>query len=1124
MRCAACGSSLPDGARFCPGCGARTEAADPSRVPETRHERRLLTVLFADLAGFTAASDGADPEDVRARVRPFHALVRREAARTGGTVARVMGDGVMVVWGYPVAHEDDALRAVRAALAIRDGVRDLPGDLHARTGINTGDAVVAFGAADERADDAMGDAVNVAARLGAAAPLDGIVVGEATARLVDEALHADALEPLALKGKAEPVPAYLVRGLVADARRPPAGPFVGREAELAALRAAFERARNGRACVRVLVTGEPGIGKSRLAWELRRTLADAAVGVAGARWHTGRCRPGTGAPGWAMGEIVKAWAGISDEDSPATAAVKLDAALPPDVPDRAWLADRVGRLAGVEGLGSPGPDELAAAWARFLGLLAADGPAVVEIEDVHWADPELGAFLAGPALAGVGAPLLVLATGRPEAPALHPVLANPAIESMALAGLSAADAGRLVADLAAELGPGDRAAVARRGGGNPLFTAELARLVGQRGGTPAGAALPDTVQAVIAARLDLLAPDARAVLLDASVMGEAFWRGALAAVPGSARTGAGLDGALAALVGAELVRVRRESSLPGEVEYAFRHALVRDVAYATLTRADRAVRHAAAARWLADAAGPDRADLATAVADHDLAALELATAAGVTGLDVDAVRAHAYDHLLAAAAHAARMDAAAAVARLQAALTVAPTPTERLGVYRRLAQAQLESGAHRDVLATVEEALPLARRLGDVSAEGALLVIRARTAWHVGEGGRDHGDATRAVRLLESVPPSSVLVSAYAAASTDEAFGGQLDADAALAWIAKAVRLADELREPPPAIALRNRGMILATVDEAAGLTDLARSIEVSRAAGDSAEVTNSLSILGVTLLALGRLEDARQALEEAVVLARSRGMPGHEAQALIHLAYVTYSSGDLRALKTILGDGHRAARACQGYRNELGITAFEVSALERFGDPGPMRVAGEACLGLPVSAADRYLLAPGRILAVAAAGDVERVRAEFEHLLVQRESTAVDFDIEGALDLLPVARVAITLRAPDLVERMLPAGSWGVVTGLAVEATLRGLLAAAYARTEDAERHLRDAIAAWDGLGFRPEAAHAREALADVLLGQGRTGEARRLLEAATAAWETMGAPLRADAGARRLAGFTAA
>ncbi|HEV2005756.1 MAG TPA: AAA family ATPase, partial [Candidatus Limnocylindrales bacterium] len=660
MLCASCGSALPVEARFCPSCGTVVAGAAPGQPPAApspnptpRHERRLLTVMFGDLVGFTNASDGADPEDVRGRVRPFHDLVRREVAKTGGTVARVVGDGVMVVWGYPTAREDDATRAIRAALAIRRGLAGLGSDMHARIGINSGEAVVAFGSTDERADDAMGDAVNVAARLASSAPIDGIVVGESTATLAGSALEAEPMEPLALKGKADLVSAHLVHGLAGAVDPTAAQPFVGRSRELAALRAAFGRAELERGVVRVLITGEPGIGKSRLVAELRREQRDGGKSI----WLVGRCREAAGAPVWALGEVVKTWAGIGDDDSPATALAKVDAGLPGDVAERTWVRDRVAQLAGSGTGSAPSADELGLAWAAFLDAVAGDRTAVIQIEDLHWADPELIEVLTGSALATVATPVVLLLTARPEVLHAHPTLSIEGDLLIPLAALPPDDGDELISALATglDLTPGDRAGIIARCGGNPLFAGELVRLLAQGGRerkADGGRLLPETVQAVIAARLDLLSPETRTVARDAAVIGASFWRGsvdALASIGASDPTS--VERALDDLVRLEFIRQRRDSTLPGDQEYAFRHALVRDVAYGQLTRPDRALRHAAAAQWLGTRAGSDRDDLAGTIADHDLRALELAGAAGEV-LDTKAVGGHAFRHLIRAGRHA----------------------------------------------------------------------------------------------------------------------------------------------------------------------------------------------------------------------------------------------------------------------------------------------------------------------------------------------------------------------------------------------------------------------------------------------------------------------------------------
>ena len=357
-------------------------------------------MLFCDLVGFTAASDAADPEDVRARIRPYHQRLRQEIERYGGTVEKFVGDAVMAVFGAPVAHEDDAERAVRAGLRILEAIEELneadPAlSLQVRIGIDTGEAVVALGARPEQGEGIVtGDVVNTASRLQGAAPVDGVAVSERTYRQTERIFDYEPLAPVAVKGKAEAL--ALWRPLRARARfgtdvtRTHSTPLVGRELEKPLLVGTFERAAQQRSCQLVTIVGEPGVGKSRLCAELFAYIEDREGLV---RWRQGRCLPyGEGIAFWALGEIVKAEAGILESDSPQAAAAKLERALPEHDPDLPWLRARLAPLVGA--VAEPAAQEESfAAWRRFCEWLAADGPAVLVFEDLHWADPALLSFL-----------------------------------------------------------------------------------------------------------------------------------------------------------------------------------------------------------------------------------------------------------------------------------------------------------------------------------------------------------------------------------------------------------------------------------------------------------------------------------------------------------------------------------------------------------------------------------------------------------------------------------------------------------------------------------------------------------------------------------------------------------
>ena len=602
VSCPCCGRENPEGFQFCGFC-ATPLSEQPSAA--VREERKVVSVLFCDLVGFTAASDAADPEDVRARIRPYHQRLRPEIERHGGTVEKFVGDAVMAVFGAPVAHEDDAERAVRAGLRVLEAIEELNEadprlSLQVRVGVATGEAVVALGARPEQGEGIVtGDVVNTASRLQGAAPVNAVAVGEETYRQTERIFDYEELDPVSVKGKAAPLALY--RPLRARARfgtdvtRSHAAPLVGRELEKQRLIGTLERSVQQRSCQLVTVVGEPGVGKSRLCAELFAYIEERPGLV---RWRQGRCLPyGEGIAFWALGEIVKAECGILESDSPQEARAKLERALPEDEQDRPWLRARLGPLVGVPA--EPvSQEESFTAWRRFLEALAADAPAVLVFEDLHWADPALLGFLEHLADRAEGVPLLLLCTARPELYERQPGFgANVRnAQRINLAPLSDEETARLIAALMqrAVLPAETQRTLLERAGGNPLFAEEFVRLLADRGGLEAE--VPGSVQALIAARLDTLSPERKGLLQDASVVGKVFWAGALAEMGG--REAREVELALHELARKELVRPSRSSSMVGEAEYGFWHALVRDVCYGQIPRAARADRHRAAAAWI----------------------------------------------------------------------------------------------------------------------------------------------------------------------------------------------------------------------------------------------------------------------------------------------------------------------------------------------------------------------------------------------------------------------------------------------------------------------------------------------------------------------------------------------
>ncbi len=754
-------------------CGASLERA------EAREERRIVTILFADLAGFTARSERLDPEDVRAFLLPYYDVLTSEVARHGGLVDRFLGDGIMAIFGAPVAHEDDPERAVRAALRIVERVPALELDLHARIGVNTGPVLFAAGSGGERDDSVTGDAVNTAARLQALAPVDGIVVGEPTYQTTRHLFHYEALEPAAAKGKAEPLVRW--RPLAPIARREEAqvevSPFVGRELDLAELVRLFERSRTSPSTELVTIVAEPGIGKSRLVREFRRHL-DAVPDLV--RWRLGRCLPyGDEISLRPLGEMVKAHAGMLDTDDQAILSAKLDAVLSePDTTLRAWMRDRVGPLVGLAVEAAPPEQEEAfTAWRRFLEGIAHSGPTVLVVEDLHWADPALVAFLEHFLDHSAGLQILVLATARPEVEERHPTWLARAHHAtvVSLTGLPDQAMAALLESSLPGTSPELRDTVVARAGGSPLYAEQLAAMLRDHL-TPAGgysfdeAAIPATIQALLDARMDALPADARAVLLDASVVGRTFWSQAVAAL--GDREVEDAEALLAELARRNLVRRVLPSTMAGASEFRFVHALVRDVAYAKLPRTARARRHAAAGGWL-ETAAPDRVqDLAR----HYAEALDLARAAREHSLAAR-LEAPTLRCLMLAGDRSMGLDTAAALDAFNRARSLAPRGhARRAEVLTRFGAAARDAGRYSEAAEALEEAVTGYRALGD--ARG---IARASTSLGSIEVERYDASATRT--LSDTVAELGVDTAGEDAALADDPAAVELLAQLARAYL-----------------------------------------------------------------------------------------------------------------------------------------------------------------------------------------------------------------------------------------------------------------------------------------------------------------------------------------------------
>jgi class 3 adenylate cyclase len=850
--CPSCGKELPGEFPFCPFCAAPL-TEEPA--PALHEERKVVSVLFCDLVGFTAASEAADPEDVRSRIRPYHSRLRQEIERYGGTVEKFIGDAVMAVFGAPVAHEDDAERAVRAGLRILEAIEELNEhyptlSLQVRVGINTGEAVVALGARPEHGEGIVtGDVVNTASRLQGAAPVNGIAVSEQTYRRTERVFGYEQLEPVQVKGKAESV--ALFRPLAARARfgtdvtRTHATPLVGRELEKPLLIGTFERSAQQRSCQLVTIVGEPGVGKSRLCTELFGYIEDRPGLV---RWRQGRCLPyGEGIAYWALGEIVKAECGILESDPPEEAETKLERALPRDDLDFAWLKARLAPLVGAGGEPAS-QEESFTAWRRCLESWAEARETILVFEDLHWGDEALLSFLEHLADWSQGVPLLLLCTARPELYEQHPSWAAGLrnATTINLAPLTDEETARLIATLLerAVLPAETQQALLERAGGNPLYAEEFVRLLADRGAQGEVTEVPDSVQALIAARLDTLSPERKSLLQDAAVLGKVFWSGALAEM--GAREPREVENALHELSRKELVRAARTSSMEAEAEYGFWHLLVGDVCYAQIPRAARAVRHRAAAAWLERKAGERADDLADVLAHHYLTALELGRAAG-QGAATEELEEGAIRYLALAGERALALDVERAEASLARALalTSAGHP-ERASLLERWAQAAREQNRLQEAKEALEEALALYQEQSADVAAGRVLIALSTVLRRLGDP-RQEEAMVEALALLEAQPPGPELVAAYASLASVRFTGAAFPE--AITAAERALALAAELGLPEPARALGARGVARANLGEREGLEDMRRALQLAleHEQGRAGAILNNLAIASWT-------------------------------------------------------------------------------------------------------------------------------------------------------------------------------------------------------------------------------------------------------------------------------------
>lgn len=685
--CAACSHEIPEGAKFCPECGAPVA---PAAAP--REQRKTVTVLFCDVAGSTALGESTDPEALRALLARYFDRMKEIVERHGGTVEKFVGDAVMAIFGVPVVHEDDALRACRAAVEMRDALPEL--GIRGRIGVNTGEVVTGT---EERL--ATGDAVNVAARLEQAAEAGEVLVGAGTARLVRGAVELGDERQLDLKGKSEPVAAYPLLAVVGELLRRSDVPIVGRERERRALDDAWERVRSERACHLFTILGSAGVGKSRLTAEFLGLLEDVPV-------VRGRCLSyGEGITYWPVVEVVLQL-GRRPSDPRAAAAI---ASLLGESEEPA-TADEI-------------------AWA-FRRLLEESAPVVCVFDDLHWAEPTFLDLVDHVADWSRDAPILLVCIARPEFLDRRPTWAGGKLNAttVLLEPLSAEETDELIERLLGGAGLEDtlRTRISEAAEGNPLFVEQMLVMVAE---SPNGdVVVPPTIQALLAARLDQLEPAERGILERGAVEGKVFHRGGVEAL---APDEPDVPTKLMALVRKELVRPDR-TQLVGDDAFRFRHLLIRDAAYDGLPKSARAELHERFAAWL-ETHGADLVELDEILGYHLEQAHRYRVELRIGGEETDSLAVRATDRLARAAERAAlREDAAAAIALYERTLALAPADPLAFDRKVRLIRLRQHSGDLTGALQQADELIERAQRQGDRAKELRARVERGLVA-HLAE-------------------------------------------------------------------------------------------------------------------------------------------------------------------------------------------------------------------------------------------------------------------------------------------------------------------------------------------------------------------------------------------------------
>jgi class 3 adenylate cyclase/tetratricopeptide (TPR) repeat protein len=863
----------------------------PSSVPEAPvAERRLVTLLFADLVGFTTLSEARDAEEVRELLSRYFEASKRLISLYGGTVEKFIGDAVMAVWGTPTAQEDDAERAVRAALDLVAAVSALGDEvgaphLRARAGVLTGEAAVTIGA--EGQGMVAGDLVNTASRIQSAADPGSVLVGDVTKRATEAAIaYADAGSH-GLKGKSEPVP--LFRALRVTAGRAGAlkaeglePPFVGRDRELRLVKELFHAAADESKAHLVSVVGVAGIGKSRLSWEFEKYI-DGLVGDIW--WHRGRCLSyGEGVAYWALAEMVRMRCGIAEDEEPESAREKLRETIAEHLPsedERQWVEPRLSHLLGLEE-GTPGDQEnLFSAWRILFERLAEKAPTILVFEDMQWADAGLLDFLEYLLEWSRSHPLFVVTLARPELAEKRPTwgVGKRSFASLYLEPLTAEAMSELLTGLVPGLPDDLRAGILARAEGVPLYAVETVRMLLDRGlleqagnaYRPTGPIdtleVPETLHALIAARLDSLSPEERRLVQNGAVLGKTFTKHGLAALTG--QDAEELEPLLAGLLRKEILAIQADPSSPERGQYAFLQDIVRHVAYETLSKRERKAKHLAAAQFLSSVWSAEEDEIVEVVAAHYVDAY----AAAPEDDDAADIRTKAREMLVRAGERAASLAANLEAQRaFERALELIDDPLvqaeleERAGTMARTGGRAAEAAAHYERSIELFEAEGASHPAARVSARLAEIL------WDRGRLEQGLANMNRAFEVLSQEEPDEDLAALAAQLGRFAFFSGQ--AELAFQRIDAALDLAEALLLPETlSQALNTKAMVLAAHDRfKEGLALLWYALEVALEHDKPSAALRAYYNLADTLARVDRYEDAAGAVRDGLTLARRVG------------------------------------------------------------------------------------------------------------------------------------------------------------------------------------------------------------------------------------------------------------